>query len=188
MTAKCPADAYVRKESQKGPRFTISASVVLICNGFGRVLFYAASEDVGKFSYRPENYIRIAEGAELMERDEMIRIVKDYIFQCKYVCGWHMWADLSALEITVNRTKTINLSTNPVVRAIAQKQLAENPFLDNAIQVSEFWERAEFPMSLANFALVMSQSATDLRRTTGGVRRVLAVDAYVCRARRLNFS
>ena len=180
MTAKCPTAAFQLENATKENLYSISASSVLICNGQGRVLYHALAANDEGFRARIENILAVPDDASLVTEAEMINEVANYIEQSKLVCGWHLWADLAALSIAINRMKCVNLSTHPAVRALARAQLTVNAWLDPAINPAEFSDEAEMPMSLSNFALTMTMSDTDLRYTLSGHRRCMAIDAMVC--------
>ncbi len=166
VTAKRGAPSICFGDARRLQHCTVEAGAVMILNGYGRVLFFGATEPSPKYFVLDENGIRIASSDKVMSKDELRSTVCDYIHASRLVCGWHLWFDLCSLNIAVNRAKIVNLSTHPALRTMARQQLASQKWLDQNVRVAEFWENAEIPMSLLNFARVMTHGKANLRVTT----------------------
>jgi hypothetical protein len=124
VTAKTAADVATTPPSS-ALHYMPRATIVLLMNGKGRILYYGASkdDDVPELDrILPAHHI----GDTILQRGvtyfDLRRRVLQFIATASVIVGWNLTADLISLGILLPRLSTCELATHPIVRHTAREQ------------------------------------------------------------------
>ena len=179
VTAKTASDVAATPPSTS-LQYMPYATVVLLMNGFGRILYYGASKDeaVPEFNrVLPAHRIDDAILDRGVTYFDLRRRVLQFIAAASVVVGWNLTADLTSLGIHLPRLSVCELATHPAVRHAASEQLKRAACFEG-VDAANFRPDHVLPVSIADVAKIFSSDGFDIRGDSKGEYRNLVYDGF----------